>query len=212
MAPILFARLPSLPQVGATLVPKRSISVRPSPTNRPAASVGNHSLSFRLVIEGDGGGTSLCPRHLDNAELQRLNRALAYTFASLQRVSVEGVTEKDNLPAVTAWTAANVTHWIIARNLLVTVMHETAYVRKLPSVGHGIPCLAYIDPPETLRSDPYGNVTDEQAVKMAIKAAGWLTVILKALAVAKKPAPQARLSPQMQPRLELVFKRDKSED
>jgi hypothetical protein len=47
---------------------------------------------------------------------------------------------------------------------------------------------------------------------MAIKAAGWLTVVPKALAVAKKPAPLATSPALKQTRLELVFKRDKSED
>lgn len=206
MALNLLRRPDVVSQVGTPLVPKRIISVPVRGAAVAPPAVGVRVGSFRLVIKKEHGREEpeACPAHLDAPELARLARALAYSFAALQRVSLEGLTEKDNFPALTSWIANNKTHWSLGRNLLVMARHYlmektngfgAEAVAKCP--GHGLPCLTFIDPPDALRNDPHPeSASNEKCIRDAYAAAGWLTIIAKPIAPIKRtfslPSPASK--------------------
>lgn len=206
MALRLLRRTDSIPQVGTPLVAKRSLSIPVRGAPVPPPTMGLRSGSFRLVIKKEHGHEepSACPLHLETPELARLTRALAYAFSALQRVDNDRVTEKDNFPAITSWIANNKTNWSLGRNLLVTASHEL--IARQPggftranveaSPAHGLPCMTFIDPPDALRNDPHGaDVTNEQAIRKAYAAAGWMTIIAKPITTVKRVFTPATKTP-----------------
>lgn len=214
MALNLSRRPDALPQVGTPLVAKRVLSVAPRNPGNPAPNVGVLRGCFRLVVKQEKGGEPYaCPLHLETPELARLTRALAYAFSALQRVDNDRVTEADNFPAITSWIAGNKTHWSLGRNLLVTASHEL--IARQPggftranidrSPAHGLPCMTFVDPPDSLRNDPHPEtVSNDKCIRDAYAAAGWLTVIAKPITPIKRvfapatktPAPASGLVPR----------------